>query len=392
MLYIGSAIFGFHLLSELRLVKTTRILTAVVFLLSLMKDFPGVYSRVSFDSDWIDSIVCDRASSVPSGFGCNNPVATNPPTSPPNPTPSPPDGILIDVTVAIQLDAYPEEIGWRIDQVGFTLNEIIRVPAGVYRTPSTVVTKTVSVLKGELFSFSIFDIVGDGMCCLFGDGRYQVSLDTTDPYDADKIIIASEGDFEFGAEHTFLASLDSEQMTDGWDTPTDGPFLTLQLQFDGYPAEIGWILRSDLGESSIARLEGRQTTNTVAFRSPRHYDAAQANQLVTETIYRIPPENAEYTFILTDSFGDGLCCESGAGSYMLWQGAPEDNVLLASGNAQGLSREVSDFTLSFTPTVNPPNAPASSPSPVVTLPSVDVSIELQFDSYPEETGTFGKPH
>lgn len=72
-------------------------------------DFPGVYSRVSFDADWIDATVCDQASSVPSDFNCAA-AATNPPTQPPSaPTPTPPaadgtaDGILIDVTVAIQL-------------------------------------------------------------------------------------------------------------------------------------------------------------------------------------------------------------------------------------------------------------------------------------------------
>jgi hypothetical protein len=84
----------------------------------------------------------------------------------------PQDGDLIDVTVAIQLDQYPEEIGWKIDQLGETgVTEIVRIPAGVYRTPSTVVTKTVSVLKGGLFIFTIFDIVGDGMCCAYGEGR-----------------------------------------------------------------------------------------------------------------------------------------------------------------------------------------------------------------------------
>jgi len=354
-------------------------------------DFPGVYSRLTFDTEWLDSNVCDQASSAPSGFDCSS-VATNPPTpvaaTPPPPvTPTVSDGsVLIDVTVAIQLDKYPEEIGWRIDQLGLTVSEVVRVPAGIYRTPNVVETRTVSVLKGELFSFSIFDVVGDGMCCLFGEGRYQVSLDTTDPYDADKIIIASKGDFGFGAEHTFLASLEDGQTTNGWDTPTDGPFLTLQLQFDGYPGEIGWILRSDLGESSTARIESRQTSNTVAFRPPRHYNATMAGKLVTETI-AVPAENAEYTFILTDSFGDGLCCESGAGSYNLWKGPPEDNVLLASGDAQGLSREVSDFTLTFTPSAaSPPNTPSSTPAPAVPLPTVDVRIDIQFDSYPEETG------
>lgn len=216
--------------------------------------------------------------------------------------------------------------------------------------------------------------------------QYQVSLGTTDPFEEDKIIIASKGDFGVGAEHTFLASPDEDQAEASWAQPTDGPYLTLQIQFDGYPAEIGWILRSNLGVASQERMEGRQTTNTIAFRPPRHYNASLANTLVTETI-AIPAENADYTFILTDSFGDGLCCDSGTGSYFLWQGPPEDNILLASGDAQGQSRDISDFTLTFTPSASPAdNAPAPAPTPVASLPSVDVRIELQFDSYPQETG------
>lgn len=117
-------------------------------------DFPGVYSRVSFDADWIDSNVCAKASSVSSDFDCSN-VGTNPPTQPTTPAPSPslPEGDLIDVTVAIQLDDYPEEVGWRIDQLGLTVTEIIRVPAGIYRTPRDVVARTVAVQRGELFRY-----------------------------------------------------------------------------------------------------------------------------------------------------------------------------------------------------------------------------------------------
>ena len=353
-------------------------------------DFPGVYSRVSYFTDWIESNVCARATTPPSDFDCSNngSSAPTPSTTAQPPTPTPATGDLINVTVGIQLDDYPEEIGWRIDQLGLTVNEIIRVPAGVYRTPDSVVTRTVAVPKGELYSFAIFDVIGDGMCCQFGEGRYQVSLDTTDVNDADKIIIASRGDFNYGKEYTFLASLDEDQPTGGsTNASTDGPFLTIQIQFDGYPSEIGWILRSDVGVPSQTRIEGRQTTNTVAFRPPRYYNASLANQIVTETI-AIPPSNADYTFIMTDSFGDGLCCENGTGYYKLWQGPAEDNVLLANGDLQGMSREVSDFTLSFSPNSSPSatNTPASSPAPTVPLPTVDVRIDLQFDSYPEEMG------
>jgi hypothetical protein len=253
------------------------------------------------------------------------------------------------VTVAIQLDLYPQEIGWRIDRIGSTVDEVTRVPAGIYKTPGALEVKTVWVERGGLYSFTIFDVVGDGMCCVSGEGAYQVSLGTTDVSDESSIIIASTGDFQYGMEHTFLASLDDGQPENSEDSSSGGgPFLTLQIQFDEYPNETGWILRSDYGVSSEARMEGKQaiTTSTIAFRPPLHYDASLANQLVTETI-PVPAVNAAYTFIFTDSYGDGLCCESGNGSYSIWKGPLENNELLASGDSRGSSHEVKEFMLSF---------------------------------------------
>jgi trypsin len=328
-----------------------------------MAAFPGVYSRVSYDADWIDSTVCSHSENIPSEFSCPPPGT---PTAPP-PTasapPTTPAGGEIEVTVAILLDEYPQDIGWRIDRIGLTVDEVFRAPVGIYNTPSVAETRTVLLEQGELYSFSIFDIFGDGLCCDYGEGAYQVSLGTSDITDESAIIIGPIRSFGYGMDHTFLASFDNDQPENPVDSsPGDGPFLTLQIQFDEYPDEIGWILRSDYGGTTAqARMEGRQTTNTVAFRSPRYYNSTVASQLVTETI-PVPAENAEYTFILTDSFGDGLCCESGSGSYSIFNGPAENQDLLASGDANGSSGETKDFTLTFTPNTNPTTAPESTSS------------------------------
>jgi len=89
-------------------------------------------------------------------------------------------------------------------------------------------------------------------------------LDAIDPSDPDMIIIEGNGTFADGAEHTFRALLVEEEAIDSWDTgiPADGsPFLTLDIQFDDYPVEIGWTL-SNVG----------QARNTVAFRQPKYYN------------------------------------------------------------------------------------------------------------------------
>jgi hypothetical protein len=130
-------------------------------------------------------------------------------------------------------------------------------------------------------------------------------------------------------------------------TKHDGPFLTK------YPEEVGWKLTSSV--TSESRID-----DTIASRTPPYYGPALTNQLVTETI-PIPAINASYTFIVSDSHGDGLCCEYGHGSYSLCKGPVEDNELLASGDASDSFQEETDFTFSFAPT-NTTNFPTTTNS------------------------------
>jgi hypothetical protein len=127
--------------------------------------------------------------------------------------------------------------------------------------------------------------------------------------------------------------------------------LTLQIQFDEYPEEVGWKLTSSV--TSESRMD-----NTVASRTPPYYGPALANQLVTELI-PVPAINASYTFILSDSHGDGLCCVYGHGSYSLWKGPLEDNELLASGDGSDSFQEETYFTVSFAPTTTSTSSAAS---------------------------------
>jgi Trypsin len=119
-------------------------------------------------------------------------------------------------------------------------------------------------------------------------------------------------------------------------TSYDGPFFRLDIQFDRFPQEVGWKLISSVN-------------NTIASRTPLYYGPAFANQLVTEII-PVPAMKTSYTFIVSDSQGDGLCCAYGQGSYRLWKGPLKNNKLLASGDAKAKFREETKFTVSFAPT------------------------------------------
>jgi hypothetical protein len=76
----------------------------------------------------------------------------------------------IPLTVVIQLDSFPQETGWRIDNLGVQVEEVIRLPAGIYTTPDLKVVRTVVLQEGELYYFNIYDINEDGI--KNGNGKY----------------------------------------------------------------------------------------------------------------------------------------------------------------------------------------------------------------------------
>lgn len=89
--------------------------------------------------------------------------------------------------------------------------------------------------------------------------------------------------------------------------------LTLTLNFDNFPEETSWELK---------------TTGGAVITSGGNYDG-NANSTVTQTI-SIPYGN--YVFTISDTFGDGICCGQGNGSYTLHD---ELGNILASGGEYG---------------------------------------------------------
>jgi trypsin len=69
----------------------------------------------------------------------------------------------VPLTVAIQLDEYPKEIGWRVDRVGIALETVYSVPQGTYRTPNELVVENLALEKRQIYTFHVTDSEGDGM-------------------------------------------------------------------------------------------------------------------------------------------------------------------------------------------------------------------------------------
>jgi hypothetical protein len=164
-----------------------------------------------------------------------------------------------------------------------------------------VVSESLFLEENELYSFVIFDIGGDGFCCLWGRGAYELTV-------GNRTVVASSGEIGIGRDHVFIASeSDSDAFSPSEEVvPEEGDlFLTLVIKFDAYPGETGWVLR----RVDSSATDSRSVNTLIAFQPPRLYSSDLANQEVSRFI--IIPSGGEYTFDFTDSYGDGVCCQHG---------------------------------------------------------------------------------
>ena len=111
-----------------------------------------------------------------------------------------------------------------------------------------------------------------------------------------------------------MAIDDLSLSTDGG-TPPGDKTLTLTLTFDNYPEETSWQLQSGASVVASGGTYGNQA------------DGSTINVPITVAA-------GNYTFVISDSYGDGMCCNYGNGSYSL---RDESNNVLASGGSFGSS-------------------------------------------------------
>jgi hypothetical protein len=113
--------------------------------------------------------------------------------------------------------------------------------------------------------------------------------------------------------------------------PCNDPNLTLTITLDNYPAETSWTV-TDAGGATVA--------------SGGTYGGQANGSTVTESISL---GTGDYTFTISDSYGDGICCAYGNGSYTLTDGT---GAVIASGGSFGSSESTSFCAGGPTPTCN----------------------------------------
>lgn len=145
------------------------------------------------------------------------------------------------VDISILTDQFGGETSWEItDDMG---NAVLTGPPGGVAYPGDTQIDEQYMLPPGTYTFTIFDAFGDGICCAYGNGEYEVTLDG--------VVIAS-GDGDFGADET---SAPFEVMA-----PSDIPTLSqwglmtlalLLMAFGSVKMAVGSVAFSGVGNRNI---------------------------------------------------------------------------------------------------------------------------------------------
>lgn len=95
------------------------------------------------------------------------------------------------VSLSLQLDDFPEETTWEFTN---DAGEIL-YSGGPY-TESTLITENFELIEDDCYTFTIFDEFGDGICCGFGQGSFELVTQSGET-------IYQGGDFEAEDSVTF---------------------------------------------------------------------------------------------------------------------------------------------------------------------------------------------
>lgn len=286
-----------------------------------------------------------------------------------------------DVVLTITFDNYPQETSWTLKDANGTT--VASQQYSTSNPDGSTVTQTFSGLDAGDYTFTISDSYGDGICCSYGNGSYSLKSGSTtfktggqfsssestsfcmEANGADTQAPSAPTNLSYSNVTTTTADLNWSASTDnvgvtgyqifqgssnigtvtgtsanitGMTPDTAYTFyvkavdeagnvsaasntvsvttlpeagnpdcyndaVILTLLTDRYPRETSWTLKNSSG-------------TTVASRSAGYYSSRSTTY--TETFSGLAAD--EYTFTINDSYGDGICCAYGSGSYSLKSG------------------------------------------------------------------------
>ena len=143
--------------------------------------------------------------------------------------------------------------------------------------------------------------------------------------------------------------------------------VTLSITFDNYPEETAWTLKDSGG-----------TTVASASYSTSNPDGSTVNVTFPALT------DGDYTFTITDSYGDGICCAYGSGSYTVSSSAG----VMFSGGSFG-SSEATDFCIETSGGPGPDTEAPSTPGSLTASAITQTTATLDWSASTDNVGVTG---
>lgn len=240
------------------------------------------------------------------------------------------------VALNLATDNYGSETSWEITDSGGAT-----VASGSGYASNSSYQETACLSSGS-YTFTIYDDYGDGICCNYGAGSYQLTVNG---------VTAASGS-SFGNSQSTAFSVSEEPGDgpgDGGDDPGDGgddPGDGGDGSGDGDAPGDG----SGTGGGGSTCTTGEMSLTTDTYGSETSWSlvdgaaatVASGSGYAANTSYTVPVclDDGSYTLIVDDSYGDGMCCSHGNGGYALTVGG----TVVASGGSFSSSDSTS-FTV-----------------------------------------------
>lgn len=128
--------------------------------------FPGVYSRVSSQMEWIKDVVCEHSQLAPESFGCDEASSESSdfPTTFPLPEEEEEGGVSPYLTLEVSLDGEPQEFSWIVSSLTGQKQVLATVPPGFYTGYSNFTFHhRLKVDPTQFYKISLRDNFGDGL-------------------------------------------------------------------------------------------------------------------------------------------------------------------------------------------------------------------------------------
>ena len=302
----------------------------------------GVAACMDMDACNYDaSAIVDDGSCDYSCIGCTNELACN---YDPGATVDdgscifPEDGVdCVCVTLTIDLDNWGDETTWDMTDA----SGAVFWSGGPY-AGETDFTETTCIEDG-CYTLTMYDAFGDGICCYWGYGSYELSsggvvLASGGEFESSESTVFCLGDGPFGCMDAEACNYDEMAVTDnyGCDYSCVGCMDEIACNFDPdatiadssciYPDADG--LCACLELTLITDNYASETTWTLTDENDAIVWSGGPYTNNDTIISEFCPGSGCYNFTIYDSFGDGICCSYGTGSYSLVAG---DDILVSGG-------------------------------------------------------------